>query len=124
MLDFTGGKGVDLAIDSYGATMLDRTFNVVRKLGHIISIGEAEGQPLKNIASASCRVRRPLRAFTWGTSTRARPNGRPESTMCWRDRRRWLKVPIEKVFPLEKAADMHRALEGRHVVGKLLLKAR
>src|SRR5258708_14334077 len=49
VLDFTAGKGVDLAIDSYGATMLDRTFNVVRKLGHVISIGEAEGQPFKNI---------------------------------------------------------------------------
>src|SRR5260221_5013150 len=49
VLDFTGGKGVDLAIDSYGATMLDRTFNVVKKLGHVISIGEAEGQPLRNI---------------------------------------------------------------------------
>ena len=49
VLDFTGGRGVDLAIDSLGATTLDRTFNVVRKLGHIISIGEAEGQPFKNI---------------------------------------------------------------------------
>jgi len=49
VLDFTNGKGVDLAIDSYGATMLDRTFGVVRMLGHIISIGEAEGQPLRNI---------------------------------------------------------------------------
>ena len=29
--------------------MLDRTFNVVRKLGHVVSIGEAEGQPYKNI---------------------------------------------------------------------------
>ena len=49
VLDFTNGRGVDLAIDLLGATMLDRTFNVVRKLGHIISIGEAEGQPFKNI---------------------------------------------------------------------------
>ena len=49
VLDFTGGRGVDLAIDLLGATTLDRTFNVVRKLGHIISIGEAEGQPFKNI---------------------------------------------------------------------------
>src|SRR5258708_7433765 len=49
VLEFTGGKGVDLAIDSLGATMLDRTFNVVRKLGHVISIGEAEGQPFLHI---------------------------------------------------------------------------
>jgi NADPH:quinone reductase-like Zn-dependent oxidoreductase len=36
----------------------------------------------------------------------------------------WLKVPIEGVFPLGQAADMHRRLEGRHVAGKLLLRAR
>jgi NADPH:quinone reductase len=49
VLDFSPTAAADLAIDSLGATMLDRTFNVVRKLGHIISIGEAEGQPFKNI---------------------------------------------------------------------------
>ena len=31
----------------------------------------------------------------------------------------WLKVPIEGVFPLGEAAEMHRRLEGRHVAGKL-----
>jgi hypothetical protein len=31
-------------------------------------------------------------------------------------------VPIEEVFPLSQAADMHRRLEGRHVAGKLLLR--
>jgi NADPH:quinone reductase-like Zn-dependent oxidoreductase len=35
----------------------------------------------------------------------------------------WLKIPIEGVFPLPEAADMHRRLEGRHVAGKLLLRA-
>ena len=35
----------------------------------------------------------------------------------------WLKVPIEGVFPLAEAAEMHRRLESRHVAGKLLLKA-
>ena len=35
----------------------------------------------------------------------------------------WLKVPIEGVLPLVEAADMHRRLEGRHVAGKLLLRA-
>ena len=33
----------------------------------------------------------------------------------------WL--PIEGVFPLAEAAEMHRRLESRHVAGKLLLKA-
>jgi len=34
----------------------------------------------------------------------------------------WLTVPIEGVYPLAQAADMHRRLESRQVAGKLLLK--
>jgi NADPH2:quinone reductase len=125
VLDFTNGKGVDLAIDSYGATMLDRTFNVVKKLGHVISIGEAEGQPFKNIRE---RILPKSQTFTrlhlghvdqgsgpWQAGVEHVLGGITEG---------WLKVPIEGVFPLGQAADMHRRLEGRHVAGKLLLRAR
>ena len=57
-------------------------------------------------------------------STRARPNGTPASRICLKGLSEgWLKVPIEGVFPLAQAADMHRRLEGRQVAGKLLLKA-
>lgn len=124
VLDFTGGKGVDLAIDSYGATMLDRTFNVVRKLGHVISIGEAEGQPLKNIRERILPRSQTFTRLHLGHVDQASPEwdagivhvlaGIAEG---------WLKVPIEGVFTLDQAADMHRRLEGRHVAGKLLLKA-
>jgi NADPH:quinone reductase-like Zn-dependent oxidoreductase len=33
----------------------------------------------------------------------------------------WLKVPIARVFPMAKAADMHRYIESRQAAGKLLL---
>ena len=124
VLDFTNGKGVDLAIDSYGATMLDRTFGVVKKLGHVISIGEAEGQPFKNI-----RERILPRSQTF---TRLHLGHVDQGSLEWNAGIEhvlggiadgWLQVPIEGVFPLSEAADMHRRLEGRHVAGKLLLRA-
>jgi NADPH2:quinone reductase len=123
-LDFTSGKGVDLAIDSYGATMLDRTFDAVRKLGHIISIGEAEGQPFRNI-----RERILPRSQTF---TRLHLGHVDQNSPEWKAgvdhvlggiAAGWLKIPIEGVFPLAEAAEMHRRLEGRRVAGKLLLKA-
>ncbi len=122
--EFTDGKGVDLAIDSYGATMLDRTFNAVRKLGHLISIGEAERQPFLNI-----RERILPRSQTF---TRLHLSHVDQSSAAWKRgvdevlagiRDGWLKVPIEGIFPLAEAAQMHRRLEGRRVAGKLLLKA-
>ena len=125
MLAFTGGRGVDLAIDSLGATMLDRTFNVVRKLGHIISIGEAEGQPFKNI-----RERILPRSQTF---TRLHIGHVDAQSQAWKDSlgeiprgvlEGWLKVPIAGVFPMEEAAAMHRYLESRQAAGKLVLAIR
>ncbi len=122
VLDFTGGRGVDLAIDSLGATMLDRTFNVVRKLGHVISIGEAEGAPFKNIRE---RVLPRSQTFTrlhighvdpeskaWKDSLTYIPRGVVDG---------WLKVPMAGVFPMEDAAAMHRHIESRQAAGKLVL---
>jgi NADPH2:quinone reductase len=122
VLAFSGGKGVDLAIDSLGATMLDRTFNAVRKLGHIISIGEAEGQPFKNI-----RERILPRSQTF---TRFHLGHVEADSQAWKDGVAhvvrgvidgWLKVPIAGVFPMSQAAEMHRRIESRQVAGKLVL---
>jgi NADPH:quinone reductase len=124
VLDYTNGRGVDLAIDSYGATMLDRTFNVVRKLGHVISIGEAEGQPLKNIRERILPRSQTFTRLHLGHVDQASPEWQAGvEHVLTGIREGWLKVPIEGVFPLAQAAEMHRRLEGRHVAGKLLLKA-
>ena len=45
----TNGSGVDKVIDSTGATILDRSFDCIRRLGHVVSYGEAEGKPLANL---------------------------------------------------------------------------
>ena len=122
VLDFTNGRGVDLAIDSLGATMLDRTFNVVRKLGHIISIGEAEGPPFKNI-----RERILPRSQTF---TRLHIGHVDADSQAWKDSMAyivqgvldgWLKVPIAGIFPMADAAGMHRHIELRQAAGKLVL---
>ena len=121
-LEFTNGRGVDLAIDSLGATMLDRTFNVVRLLGHIISIGEAEGQPFKNIRE---RILPRSQTFTRLHIGHIDPDSR-----AWKDGVArvvggvldgWLKVPIAGVFPMADAAGMHRRIESRQAAGKLIL---
>jgi NADPH2:quinone reductase len=124
VLDFSHGKGVDLAIDSYGATMLDRTFNVVKKLGHVISIGEAEGQPFKNIRERILPKSQTFTRLHLGHVDQASPEWQAGVDHVLSGiLAGWLKVPIEDVFPLAEAAEMHRRLEGRHVAGKLLLKA-
>ena len=46
---FTKGCGVDKIIDATGASILDRSFGTIRPLGHVVSYGEAEGQPFVNL---------------------------------------------------------------------------
>jgi NADPH2:quinone reductase len=122
VLDFTRGRGVDLALDSLGATTLDRTFNVVRKLGRIISYGEAEGQPFKNIRERILPRSQTFTRFHLGHVD-------PGSTM-WRQGLEyvlqgimtgWLKVPVERIYKMDQAKDMHVRIESRQVSGKLLL---
>ena len=121
-LEMTDGTGVDLALDSLGAATLDRTFDAVRPLGHIINIGEAEGVPYRNI-----RERILPRSQTFTRFNLGHLMDRPDLWRLGTDyvvralTDGWLDVPIVERFPLDKARDMHARLESRGVAGKLLL---
>jgi NADPH:quinone reductase len=102
--------------------VLDRTFNVVRKLGHIISIGEAEGQPFKNIRERILPRSQTFTRFHLGhidPGSAAWDKGVEHVLGGVRDG--WLQVPIAGVFPMSEAAEMHRRIESRQAAGKLLL---
>jgi len=121
----TGGGGVDLAIDSLGAATLDRTFDAVRLLGHVINIGEAEGVPYRNIRERILPRSQTFTRFHLGHLA-ARPDlwraGNAYLLAAITDG--WLEVPIVDRFPLAEARAMHARLEGRGVAGKLLLDVR
>ena len=120
--EMTNGEGVDLAIDSLGAATLDRTFDAVRALGHIINIGEAEGTPYPNI-----RERMLPRSQTFTRFSLGNVMDRPDLWVRGIDyvlaalENGWLDVPIVDRIPFENAAEAHRRLESRQVTGKLLL---
>ncbi len=120
--EMTNGEGVDLAIDSLGAATLDRTFDAVRALGHIINIGEAEGTPYSNI-----RERMLPRSQTFTRFSLGNVMDRPDLWVRGIDyvlaalEDGWLDVPIVDRIPFENAAEAHRRLESRQVAGKLLL---
>jgi NADPH:quinone reductase len=121
-LNMTGGNGVDLAIDSLGGKTLDRTFDAVRVMGHIISIGEAEGAPLNNIRERLMLRSQTFTRFSLGKLDPTAPYWRKGVNAVVQqvaDGR--LHVPIERSFPFAEAAEMHRQFETRKVFGKLLL---
>ncbi|WP_016744127.1 quinone oxidoreductase family protein [Rhizorhabdus wittichii] len=123
--EFTQGRGIDLTIDSLGANTLDRSFSVMRNLGHVISIGEAEGEPFLNIRE---RILPKSLSFTRFHLLHVDLNGpawtEGVAAVMQAVTSGQVQVPIVHRFPLREAADMHRLLEGRSVAGKLLLSAR
>ena len=123
VLDLTKGQGVDLAIDSLGATTLDRTFSAVRMLGHVINIGEAEGNPIENIRQR-CLVRSQ-------TFTRFHLGHVIDYSELWQKGNQfildalqagWLDPTIVETFDIENAREMHATIENRTNSGKLLLQ--
>ncbi len=120
--EMSDGKGVDLAIDSLGAATLDRTFDAVRPLGHIINIGEAEGTPYPNIRERMLPRSQTFTRFSLG-NVMDLPDlwRRGIDTVLAALQDGWLDAPIVDRIPFEDAAEAHRRLESRQVAGKLLL---
>ncbi len=120
--EMTDGKGVDLAIDSLGAATLDRTFDAVRPLGHIINIGEAEGTPYPNIRERMLPRSQTFTRFSLG-NVMDLPDlwRRGIDTVLAALQDGWLDAPIVDRIPFEDAAEAHRRLESRQVAVKLLL---
>ena len=122
-LELTGGRGVALAIDSLGARTLDRTFDAVRKLGHVISIGEAEGLPYQNIRERILPRSQTFTRFHLGhvdPASREWQAGLQDVMGGLIDGS--LRAPIERIYPFEQAREMQEHIESRRLSGKLLLR--
>lgn len=122
-MDITAGRGVDKIIDSTGGSILDRSFEAIRLLGHVVSYGEAEAKPYANLWERL--VRRSLtftrfhlghvdcRSIAWRTAANAILESVADGS---------LKVPIEGVYPLDEVHAMYDRLVSRQVAGKLILR--
>ncbi len=118
----TGGQGVQLAIDGIGAATLEKTLQCLARGGTAVSIGSASG-PAPAI-QPGVLTNRALRlaggsVFTY-TADPAELQQRAAAVIEGLQKG-WLKVEQSTAFPLEQAADAHRALESRGTRGKLYL---
>ena len=124
-MEFTGGKGVDLVIDSLGADILERSFDALRTYGRVINIGEAAGYP-------DFAIRPKLYERSTSLAGFELKHADPGSAR-WRQgvhhvldalRAGRLEVPVEDIYPLEAVREAQARLEARGVSGKLLLRMR
>jgi NADPH2:quinone reductase len=111
---------VDVVFDGVGGDVAREAFTLLRSGGRMVSFGLASGEwagiPEEDAAGRGVTLVQPqvtperLREFTLSALEKA-AEGR-------------LRPVIGRRFPLEEAADAHRAIESRSTVGKTLLEVR
>ena len=120
---FTGGRGVDVVYDGVGKATFEGSLNSLRLRGMLVSFGNASGavpefKPLLLSQKGSLYLTRPNLAHY--TQTPAELRHRAADLFAWIADGS-LRVCIGATFPLARAADAHRALEGRATTGKVLI---
>ncbi|ORZ07317.1 hypothetical protein BCR41DRAFT_311028 [Lobosporangium transversale] len=121
--ELTDNKGVHVVLDGVGAATFDVSLKAVRRLGTVISFGNASGAvPPVNImrlAEKNIRLMRPT-LFQYITT-------REEFDALTTDLFKLvaegkLNFEIHKIYPIQDVKQAHDDLEGRKTTGKLLLK--
>jgi NADPH2:quinone reductase len=123
VMDHTGGRGADKVIDSTGGSILDRSFECIRLLGHVVSYGEAEARPQANLWERLVRKSLTFTRLHIGHIDSASPawiSGADKVMDMIATGR--LAVPIAGTFAMDDVHAMYGRLESRQVAGKLLLK--
>lgn len=119
----TGGEGVHVVYDSVGKSTFLKGLDALAPRGMMVSFGQSSGS-VDPIAPQILNQK--------GSLFLTRPslfhyNARREDLVQRADEMlRWvaegrLKVRVASEYPLEQAAEAHRALEGRKTTGKVLL---
>jgi NADPH:quinone reductase-like Zn-dependent oxidoreductase len=121
--DFSGGAGVDYALDGIGGDTLRRTLETVRPYGMAASIGQVGGE----IGMIDPALLGPARSITLSRpgvirfmADLARYREGAEATLA--RLADGMQVRIGQELPLASAAQAHRLLETGATVGSLLLR--
>jgi NADPH2:quinone reductase len=119
----TGGRGVDVVYDSVGQATFSKSLNSLRPRGVLALFGQSSGpvppfDPTILNGKGSLFLTRP--GLGHYLLTREELLWRAGDVLSWISSGK-LKLRIDRTYPLARAADAHRDLEGRKTAGKLLL---
>ena len=121
--ELTNGEGVNVVYDSVGAATFEGSLNSLKRLGMLVSFGNASGkvppfEPALLSARGSLFFTRPtLMDYT----ARRADLVAGAAALFEAVRQGTLKIAIGGRYPLREAATAHRELEARATMGSLLL---
>ena len=119
----TNGRGVDVVYDGVGKTTFDKSLDSLRPRGMMVLFGASSG----SVPPVDPIILNPKGSLFLTRPSLARYIATPDE-LAWRAgdvlgmvANGSLRVKVDAVFPLDRAADAHRVLEGRGTTGKLLI---
>jgi NADPH2:quinone reductase len=123
--EWTGADGADVVHDTVGGKTFTSSFSLVRPYGDLVSNVESpwEEAAIKVMHDRNLRVSfawMPAPAVFGWTDHRERQRKILEQAAVHFDAGT-LRIQVGATFPLERAADAHRALEAGEVIGKAVL---
>jgi NADPH2:quinone reductase len=119
----TNGHGADVVYDSVGKATIAHSLDALRPRGLLVSFGQSSGMPdplaLSSLGGArSLYVTRPsMHAYVHSREELEESSGALFEVL----QSGVVKVRPPTTFPLAKAAEAHRALEGRRTTGSVVL---
>src|SRR6516164_3354874 len=120
----TGGKGPDVIYDPVGGPYSEQALRAIGWEGRFLVVGFAAGDipklPLNLVLLKNCDVR----GVFWGAWSEREPEAHRANiaqllTWCADGK---LAVHIHRIFPLAQAAQALKAIAGRSVMGKVILR--
>lgn len=123
--EVTGGRGVDVVLDAIGAPYLERNLRVLAVGGRLVLIGLMGGARAE-LGLGPLLVRR---LSVIGSTLRSRPTAEKEAIVAgfWRRfgpdlEAGTLRPVIDRVLPLDRAAEAHRLMKASGHFGKIVLR--
>jgi len=124
----TGGAGVDVLLEMNGAGPAGPTLSVLAPFGRCVVLGMPAGDPLVFDAAAVVALlyapgaNQSVHGFNLGLFFGLRPAVAALRTLVGHVAEGRVRVPVGHVLPLGQAAAVHRLLEERRAIGKVVLK--
>jgi NADPH:quinone reductase len=123
VLEATGGKGVDVALEMAGGEIFNKTLKCLATFGRLVIYGVASGEQSRFYPSSLMARNQSVIGFFLPQIMRKPALIQSSmSEMLGYLSEGQLKLTIGGVYPLEQAAEVHRLLQSRQTKGKLILK--
>ncbi|GGV52011.1 NADP-dependent oxidoreductase [Streptomyces spectabilis] len=112
-VDFTDAvRDIDVVLDTIGGDTAERSLEVLRPGGHLVTaVAEEDAELIARYAAAGMRFS--------GIAVDPDPGALRGLVELVEQGR--LRVHVQETFPFERVADAHRLLDGGHLQGKLVL---